>query len=87
MQICKNIETKNVFILVKEAKDDRAYFIAPDGSIDLLEKEKFEGYLEETDELYLRDYLIITDDQYRHYRSFAEAEMEKLFNLKGTERI
>lgn len=80
MQICKNIFSKKVFILLEEDKDNRAYFILPNGSIKLFHKTEFEEFTEETDEMYLKEYLVITDQQYLSYRKHAEQVVEENFN-------
>ena len=72
MQICRNIASKKVFILLDEDKNNRAYFISPDGSIKLFNKIQFEEFIEETDLMYLKSYMVITDEQYRSYQRYAE---------------
>ena len=72
MQICRNIASKKVFILLDEDKNNRAYFISPDGSIKLFNKIQFEEFIEETDLMYLKSYMVITDEQYRSYQRYTE---------------
>ena len=79
MQICKNIVSKKVFILLDEDKNNRAYFISPDGSIKLFNKTDFEEFIEETDVICLKEYMVITDEQYRSYWRYTEQVVEKIF--------
>ena len=72
MQICRNVVSKEVFILLEEEKNSRAYFISPDGSIKLFDKTEFEEFIEETDVMYLKAYIVITDAQYRSYRRYTQ---------------
>jgi len=72
MQICRNIVSKKVFILLEEDKNNRAYFISHDGSIKLFNKTEFEEFIEETDVMYLKAYMVITNEQYRSYRRYTE---------------
>lgn len=82
MKICKNIMTKQVFIFLKGDKDDRAYFVSPDGSINLFNQSEFDEFVEETDEMYLKEYLVITDAQYRNYRKYTENEVGTFFKAQ-----
>jgi hypothetical protein len=72
MLICKNVASKKIFILLKEDKNNRAYFISHDGEIKLLDKSEFEEFIEETNEIYLKEYLVITEEQYGSYRRHNE---------------
>ena len=67
MQICRNTVSKEVYVFLEEEKNNQAYFISPDGSIRLLNATEFEEFMEETNVLYLKTYMVITDDQYRSY--------------------
>jgi hypothetical protein len=67
MLICRNIASKKTLILLKDDKNNRAYFISHDGEIKLCDKSEFEEFIEETDVTYLKEYLVITDEQYRSY--------------------
>jgi hypothetical protein len=68
MLICRNIASKKIFIFLEEDKNNRAYFISHDGEIKLLDKTEFEEFMEETNAMYLKEYLVITEEQYRAYR-------------------
>jgi hypothetical protein len=76
--------TKQVFIFLKEDedKDDRAYFVSPDGSINLFNQSEFDDFIEETDEMYLKEYMVITDAQYRNYRNYIENEVGTFFKAQ-----
>jgi hypothetical protein len=72
MQICKNVVSKKVYVLLEENKNNQAYFISPDGSIKLYDKAEFEEFIEDTDVIYLKAYMVITAEQYRSYRNYIE---------------
>ena len=67
MLICRNIASRKIFIFLEEDKNNRAFFISHDGGIELFDKSEFEEFIEETNVMYLKEYLVITDEQYRSY--------------------
>ena len=67
MLICRNLTSKKIFIFLEEDKNNRAFFISHDGGIKLFDKSEFEEFMEETNVMYLKEYLVITDEQYRSY--------------------
>jgi hypothetical protein len=77
MKICRNIASKEVFIVLKEYEDNRAYFVSPDGGTQLYHKTEFESFREETDLMYLKEYLVISEEQYQACRNYIEYKMEE----------
>jgi hypothetical protein len=67
MLICRNIASKKIFIFLEEDKNNRAYFISHEGEIKLFDRSEFEEFIEETNVMYLKEYLVITEEQYRSY--------------------
>jgi len=72
MEICRNKATREVYICLKDAKDMQGYFVSPQGRVELLNRSGFEAFVEQTDEMYLRQYMVITGEQYQTYRKYKE---------------
>jgi hypothetical protein len=73
MKICREKASSEVYIYLEEGENIQGYFVLPDGRVDLFDRTEFEAFVEQTDEMYLREYLIITAEQYRTYRKYKEA--------------
>jgi len=73
MKICRKKASSEVYIYLEEGENIQGYFVLPDGRVDVFDRTDFEAFVEQTDEMYLREYLIITAEQYRTYRKYKEA--------------
>lgn len=72
MKICRNKATREVYICLKDSQEMLGHFVSPDGRVELFNRRDFEAFVEQTDEMYLRQYMVITGEQYRTYRKYKE---------------
>lgn len=72
MKICRNKATREVYICLTHGAELQSRFISPEGRVEMFRRTEFEAFVEQTDEMYLREYLIISAEQYRTYRKYKE---------------
>jgi hypothetical protein len=63
---------------LEKGEDIQDHFVLPDGRVEMFDRTDFEAFVEQTDEMYLREYLIITAEQYRTYRNYKEARINDI---------